>query len=121
MISFVFFSQSTSVLAHRHHKSEHLSLPVHDGDEHLLKLAMEESLGAEMRARFKEMIEHFDEQSVMMSVNRSWIAGIHVQSCGHHMHYDCRQSYCETLKQQNRVAREQVRSAFLIQDLTLQD
>ncbi len=49
----------------------------------------------------------FGLKSTLLSLNNSWRGGIHIQSCGHHMHYDCRQSYCETLKQQGRIARDQ--------------
>lgn len=99
-IGLVTWVQSTSVLAQRHHKTEHLSLPVREDEEGHLKAALEESLGNELKARFHEMVRIFDHGSVLMSLNRSWNGGIHIQSCGHHMHYDCRQSYCETLRQQ---------------------
>ncbi len=58
--------------------------------------------------RFTEIVRLFGLKSALLSVNSSWRGGIHIQSCGHHMHYDCRQSYCATLKQQYRVARDQV-------------
>ena len=42
-----------------------------------------------------------------MSMTKGVKGGVHIQSCGHHMHYSCRQSYCDTLKQGNRMPREQ--------------
>ncbi len=57
--------------------------------------------------RFNEMSYLFGLKSTLLSLNSSWRGGIHIQSCGHHLHFDCRQSYCETLKQQVRLARDQ--------------
>ena len=42
-----------------------------------------------------------------MSMTKGVKSGVHIQSCGHHMHYTCRKSYCDTLKQANRLPREQ--------------
>ena len=67
----------------------------------------EDSLGTEYQYRFLELLQEFSPKSVFLSVHHSWKGGIHIQSCGHHMHFDCRQSYCETLKQQMRVTRDQ--------------
>ena len=67
----------------------------------------EDSLGTEYQYRFLELLQEFNPKSVFLSVHHSWKGGIHIQSCGHHMHFDCRQSYCETLKQQMRVTRDQ--------------
>jgi len=109
-IGLVALIQSSSVLAHRHHRDHRasdLSLPVSTEDEERLKAAFEGSLGAELSERFNEMRQLFGLRSTLLSLNNSWHGGIHIQSCGHHMHYDCRQSYCETLKQQARLAREQ--------------
>jgi len=61
---------------------------------------------------FNELSRNFNLKSVFMSTNRGWNGGLHVQSCGHHMHYDCRMSYCETLKSLMRVTREQVRETL---------
>ncbi len=43
--------QSSSVLAHRHHKTSDLTLPVSDEDEISLKSAFEGSLGNELNDR----------------------------------------------------------------------
>ncbi len=106
-IGLVALIQSTSVLAHRHHKTGHLALPTSEEEEERLRQAFEGSLGTELTDRFNEMSYLFGLKSTLLSLNNSWRGGIHIQSCGHHMHYDCRQSYCETLKQQVRVARDQ--------------
>jgi E3 ubiquitin-protein ligase UBR3 len=97
------------VLAHKHRETAHLEMPTSDEELSSFASAFEDSLGSEFEDRFAEMLQHFDPKSVFLSLHRGWKGGIHIQSCGHHMHYDCRQSYCETLKQQMRMAREQVR------------
>jgi hypothetical protein len=74
-IGLVTWIQSTSVLAHRHHKSGHLNLPVREEEEELLKLSLEESLGAELKARFHEMVRTFGQKPVLLSLNRSWNGG----------------------------------------------
>ena len=49
----------------------------------------------------------FSKPMALMSVTKGVRGGVHIQSCGHHMHYNCRQSYCDTLKQSgSRVPRE---------------
>ena len=70
------------------------------------------SLGSEHDARFYELVRHFGAAPTLLAVSKSWRGGLHVQSCGHHLHYDCRKGYCETLRQQNRVARDQVRKGI---------
>lgn len=71
---------------------------------------MADSLGSEYEAKFKELGDLFSRESVHLSTHQSWKGGLHIQSCGHHMHYHCRQNYCQVLKQQMRAARQQVSS-----------
>eukprot|EP00095_Tigriopus_kingsejongensis_P006031 maker-scaffold889_size84747-snap-gene-0.19 protein:Tk06031 transcript:maker-scaffold889_size84747-snap-gene-0.19-mRNA-1 annotation:"e3 ubiquitin-protein ligase ubr3" len=106
-IGLVTLIQSTSVLAHKHRETNQLLLPTSEDMVESLPPPGEDSLGTEYEERYHMMLQHFDTQSVLLSMNRGWKGGIHVQSCGHHMHYDCRQSYCETLKQQMRLTRDQ--------------
>ena len=132
-IGLVTLTQSTSVLAHRHRETAHLVLPAADESSSSSSTApspsqpprsgpsppgatlpsptvesmQEDSLGTEYQYRFLELLQEFNPKSVFLSVHHSWKGGIHIQSCGHHMHFDCRQSYCETLKQQMRVTRDQ--------------
>nr|AZA04497.1 E3 ubiquitin-protein ligase [Gerris buenoi] len=40
----------------------------------------------------------------MMSVNVGWEGGVHVQTCGHHLHLDCLKSYLSSLRSQQRLA-----------------
>lgn len=40
--------------------------------------------------------------SWLISVNLGWEGGVHVQTCGHHLHLDCLKSYLESLRSQQR-------------------
>ena len=66
---------------------------------HLLKaLSFFSKLMALFHDFFQDMNQTYDSTSCLLAVHRGWKGGIHIQSCGHHMHYDCRSSYCETLR-----------------------
>ena len=95
--------QSTSVLAHKHVSNENLVLPTNSQEEHELPHALSKSLGSEYNDMYTELSNAFSQRMALLSTNRGWKRGVHIQSCGHHMHFDCRQSYCETLKQQQQV------------------
>ena len=102
--------QSTSVLAHKHVSSENLVLPTNLQEERELPHALGKSLGVENNDMYTELSNAFSQRMALLSTNRGWKRGVHIQSCGHHMHFDCRQSYCETLKtqqQQLRMTRDQ--------------
>ena len=102
------YFQSTSVLAHKLESNRQLILPTTDNEAVMSAMASDEPLGQQFEDLFAEMSQHFEPTSGLLSSHRGWKGGLHIQSCGHHMHYDCRQSYCETLKQLMRVTREQV-------------
>ena len=99
-IGLVTLIQSSSVLAHKHESSSHLVLPITEEDE---KEKLTPSLGFQYDQLFAEMNQTYDSTSCLLAVHRGWKGGIHIQSCGHHMHYDCRSSYCETLRSQLRL------------------
>ena len=95
-VGLVVLMQATSVLGHKHNNNEHLSLPVREEDRS--KLAVDDSLSTEYESRLEELMRHFDPTSYLLSVNSGWQGGVSVQSCGHHVHLDCQQSYMESLK-----------------------
>ena len=72
-----------------------------------------DSLGLQYDELFTDMKQTFDERSCLLAVHRGWKGGIHVQSCGHHMHYDCHTSYCETQRNQNLDTRDPQRLDFI--------
>ena len=104
--------QSTSVLAHRHTSHRHLVLPTSPEEEEALAEALQRSSGRENELLHEQFSSTFSSAMASLSLTKGVKGGVHIQSCGHHMHYDCRQSYCETLKQQGRVSRDQVRTFF---------
>ena len=104
-IGLVTLIQSSSVLAHKHESTNHLVLPTTEEEQNLPK-PWEDSLGKQYDELFNVMNQTYDSHSCLLAVHRGWKAGIHIQSCGHHMHYDCRSSYCETLRHQPRAPRD---------------
>jgi len=88
--------QATSVLGHKHRDSEGLVLPTRP--EEKAALAVEDSLAAEYESRFEELSRHFDTRSHLLAVNTGWQGGVFVQSCGHHVHLACHQSYMQSLR-----------------------
>lgn len=97
-IGLVTLIQSSSVLAHKHKSVNHLVLPTTEEEENSLPPSWSDSLGLQYEELFAEMNKAFDASSSLLAVHRGWKGGIHIQSCGHHMHYDCRTSYCDTLR-----------------------
>ena len=114
--------QATSVLGHKHKASEGLVLPVREEERDAL--AVDDSLAAEYESRFEELSRHFDTRSHLLAVNTGWQVteyisffivlfgtivnnpifcnqgGVFVQSCGHHVHLACHQSYMQSLRGQ---------------------
>merc|ERR1719189_2144019 len=88
--------QATSVLGHKHWDSAGLVLPT-SNEEHTA-LAVEDSLAMEYEERFEELGRQFDPRSHLISVNTGWQGGVYVQSCGHHVHFACHQSYMTSLR-----------------------
>ena len=88
--------QATSVLGHTHRETDHLILPVREEERSLL--AVEDSLAAEYEGRFEELCRYYDPRSCQLAVNAGWQGGVFVQSCGHHVHLACHQSYVASLR-----------------------
>ena len=90
--------QTTSVLGHKKRQdSAGLVLPTSEEEETSAPY-VEESLASEYRGRLEELVRQFDSPSHLMSVNIGWQGGVHVQSCGHHIHLACHDHYMTTLK-----------------------
>ncbi|KAK9883218.1 hypothetical protein WA026_001407 [Henosepilachna vigintioctopunctata] len=91
--------QATSVIGHRR-RHDPASLPV--SDEEKLLLRRDDTLASEFDRRIEELDRHFDPQSWFLSVNSGWDGGVHVQTCGHHLHLDCLNAYLRSLRSQQR-------------------
>ncbi|XP_076675053.1 ubr3 ubiquitin ligase isoform X2 [Andrena cerasifolii] len=91
--------QATSVIGHERQQSERLVLPTSDEDPPILK---GDTRGAYFDRRTDELNRHFDTLSWLLAVNLGWEGGVHVQTCGHHLHLDCLKSYLQSLRNQQR-------------------
>ncbi|XP_014216341.1 E3 ubiquitin-protein ligase Ubr3 [Copidosoma floridanum] len=89
--------QSTSVTGHERKHSERLVLPTSD-DDPPTRYPKEDTRAAHFDLRIDEMNRWFDPLSWMISVNLGWEGGVHVQTCGHHLHLDCLRSYLTSLR-----------------------
>ncbi|XP_012142217.1 ubr3 ubiquitin ligase isoform X3 [Megachile rotundata] len=91
--------QATSVIGHERQQTERLILPTSDEDPPIPK---DDTRGAYFDRRMDELNRHFDTISWLLSVNLGWEGGVHVQTCGHHLHLDCLKSYLQSLRNQQR-------------------
>ncbi|XP_076160459.1 ubr3 ubiquitin ligase isoform X2 [Ptiloglossa arizonensis] len=91
--------QATSVIGHERQQPERLVLPTSDEDPPIPK---RDTRGAYFNRRMDEMNHHFDTVSWLLSVNSGWEGGVHVQTCGHHLHLDCLKLYLQSLRDQER-------------------
>lgn len=92
--------QATSVVGHRRRQgySECVVLPTCEEDKEVFR--KDDTLASEFDKRIEEMHRHFDLQSWLLSINLGWEGGVHVQTCGHHLHLDCLKSYLQSLRSQ---------------------
>lgn len=44
-----------------------------------------------------ELHQHFEQQAWLLAVSVGWEGGVHVQSCGHHLHLRCLHAYLRAL------------------------
>nr|XP_018904322.1 PREDICTED: E3 ubiquitin-protein ligase UBR3 isoform X2 [Bemisia tabaci] len=95
--------QATSVLGHKRRHPEPTMLPT--CDEERLNLRRDDSLASDFDRKVEELARQFDNLSWLVSVNLGWEGGVHVQTCGHHLHLDCLKSYlCTLVRTQHRMA-----------------
>ncbi|KAI4457238.1 ubiquitin ligase e3 alpha-related [Holotrichia oblita] len=94
--------QATSVTGHRRKQgyTERATLPT--CDEERDNLRRDDTLSCEFDRRVEELDRHFDPQSWLLSINLGWEGGVHVQTCGHHLHLDCLKAYLHSLRSQQR-------------------
>lgn len=48
------------------------------------------------------LLFNFFQSSWLLSINLGWEGGVHVQTCGHHLHMDCLRAYLQSLRGQQR-------------------
>lgn len=91
--------QASSVVGHERQNFERLQLPTSDEDP---TIPRGDTRGAHFDYRIDEMHRHFDTFSWLLSMNLGWEGGVHVQTCGHHLHLDCLKAYRQSLRSQQR-------------------
>ncbi|CAL4116468.1 unnamed protein product, partial [Meganyctiphanes norvegica] len=101
-VGLVVLLQATSVLGHRTTSREKLVVPTTDSERTKLK-QQRYTLGQYMEEKADTLMRHFDTSSWMSSQNMGWEGGVRVQTCGHHLHLDCHQSYLLALHSQHRA------------------
>ncbi|XP_053609787.1 E3 ubiquitin-protein ligase Ubr3 [Plodia interpunctella] len=104
--------QSTSVLGHRRRAGAASSaspvasssssclnakLPLSEAELRRLSAARDATAAAHHYRLSIDLHDHFDKESWLMSVSVGWEGGVHVQSCGHHLHLRCLQLYLRSL------------------------
>uniref|UniRef100_A0A182JHG2 E3 ubiquitin-protein ligase n=1 Tax=Anopheles atroparvus TaxID=41427 RepID=A0A182JHG2_ANOAO len=94
-IGLVVLVESSSVVGHRRTRSERLSLPLGADD----RIALEQSvtLAGEFSRRIELLQWKFGPTSWFLSHNIGWEGGVHIQSCGHHVHLSCHDAYLRSL------------------------
>ncbi|XP_002067371.3 E3 ubiquitin-protein ligase Ubr3 [Drosophila willistoni] len=94
-IGLVVLVESSGIVGHRRRISERLPLPLSAEDE--LRLNHTTRLATEFSRRTDLLSLKFGEESWYLSNNMSYDNGVHVQSCGHHVHLSCLEAYLKTL------------------------
>ncbi|XP_069676263.1 E3 ubiquitin-protein ligase Ubr3 isoform X3 [Periplaneta americana] len=92
--------QATSILGHKRRSADQAVLPTSEEERQTLR--RDDSLASEFDRRVEELNRQFDCLSWLLAVNLGWEGGVHVQTCGHHLHLDCLKSYLHSLRSQQR-------------------
>ncbi|KAH8281298.1 hypothetical protein KR018_008288, partial [Drosophila ironensis] len=94
-IGLVVLVESSGIVGHRRRLADRLPLPLNVDDEY--RLAHSTRLAAEFGRRTELLSLKFGDESWYLSNNMAYDNGVHVQSCGHHVHLSCLEAYLKTL------------------------
>ncbi|KAH8386846.1 hypothetical protein KR093_002873, partial [Drosophila rubida] len=94
-IGLVVLVESSGIVGHRRRNVERLPLPLNDDDKE--RLAVTTRLATEFTRRTDLLSLKFGDESWYLSNNMAYDNGVHVQSCGHHVHLSCLEAYLKTL------------------------
>lgn len=97
-IGLVVLVEPSSIVGHRRRTSNRFKLPICDEDKEIP--GRNERLSSEFRKRAEILNRKYGTQW-FLSQNICWEGGVHVQSCGHHVHLTCHESYLKSLRRQN--------------------
>lgn len=102
-VGLVTLLQPSSVLGHRQKWGSVVTrLPTCSTEEQAVIVARDETMCFHNERRVDEYKQHFDDSSWLLSISGGWEGGVHVQTCGHHIHMDCLKGYLQSLKTQQR-------------------
>lgn len=93
-IGLVVLVESSSIVGHRRKTTNRFPLPVCDEDKEIL------GRNVRMSSEFKKRAEILHRKygtQWFLTQNICWEGGVHVQSCGHHVHLTCHESYLKSL------------------------
>ncbi|XP_058830609.1 E3 ubiquitin-protein ligase Ubr3 [Topomyia yanbarensis] len=94
-IGLVVLVESSSIVGHRRKESERCPLPVNDDDK--IRLERNVKMSSEFNKRVDLLQQRFGKTAWYQSHNIGWEGGVHVQSCGHHVHLACQDLYLKSL------------------------
>ncbi|KAJ6638423.1 E3 ubiquitin-protein ligase Ubr3, partial [Pseudolycoriella hygida] len=94
-IGLVVLVESSGVVGHRRKTSQRLLLPLNDEDHQ--KPGRHVRLATEFNRRTTLLSAKFGSESWFLSNNLAYESGVHVQSCGHHVHLSCHDAYLNSL------------------------
>lgn len=93
-IGLVVLVESSSIVGHRRRTPTRFPLPVCDEDKEIPGRNVR--LSSEFRKRAEILGRKYGSQW-FLTHNICWEGGVHVQSCGHHVHLSCHESYLKSL------------------------
>lgn len=93
-IGLVVLVESSSIVGHRRKTASRFPLPVCDEDKAIPGRNVR--LSSEFRKRAEILHRKYGTQW-FLTQNICWEGGVHVQSCGHHVHLTCHESYLKSL------------------------
>ncbi|EDV91734.1 GH24439 [Drosophila grimshawi] len=94
-IGLVVLVESSGIVGHRRRIADRLPLPLNDADKERLKQTTR--LANEFTRRTDLLSDKFGQESWYLSNNMAYDNGVHVQSCGHHVHLSCLEAYLKSL------------------------
>lgn len=93
-IGLVVLVESSSIVGHRRKTPNRFPLPVCDEDKAIP--GRNTRLSSEFKKRAEILQRKYGTQW-FLTQNICWEGGVHVQSCGHHLHLTCHESYLKSL------------------------
>lgn len=102
--------EASGVLGHRRKNPDRLPLPLSSEDAD--KLEKNTRLAADFTKRTQLLSNLFGKETWYLTNNSSFESGVHVQSCGHHLHMSCYDAYLTSLLSTHRQSLHVERGEF---------